>query len=38
MSGPFESFLALPKQDKRDLFDEVANRLDTLPSYAEKDF
>ena len=38
MSGPFESFLALPEQDKRDLFDEVANRLDTLPSYAEKDF
>ena len=38
MSGRFESFLALPKQDKRDLFDEVANRLDTLPSYAEKDF
>ena len=38
MSGGFESFLALPKQDKRDLFDEVANRLDTLPSYAEKDF
>ena len=38
MSGAFETFLALPEQDKRDLFDAVADRLDTLPSYAEKDF
>lgn len=38
MSGAFEAFLALPQQDKRDLFDAVADRLDTLPSYAEKDF
>ena len=34
MSGAFETFLALPEQDKRDLFDAVADRLDTLPSYA----
>ena len=34
----FESFLALPGQDKRDVFEAAANRLDTLPSYVEKDF
>ena len=34
----FESFLALPEQDKRDVFEVAANRLDTLPSYVEKDF
>ena len=28
----FESFLALPEQDKRDVFEAAANRLDTLPS------
>ena len=41
MNGPpgsFESFLALPEQDKRDVFEAAANQLDTLPSYVEKDF
>jgi hypothetical protein len=36
--GSFESFLALPDRDRRDVFDAAANRLDTLPSYVEKDF
>jgi hypothetical protein len=34
----FASFLALPDQDKRDVFGAAASRLDTLPSYVEKDF
>ncbi len=34
----FESFLALPERDRRDVFEAVASRLDTLPSYVEKDF
>lgn len=34
----FESFLALPDRDKRDVFEAAASRLDTLPSYVEKDF
>ena len=34
----FESFLALPGRDKRDVFESAASRLDTLPSYVEKDF
>ena len=34
----FESFLALPEPDKRDVFEAAASRLDTLPSYVEKDF
>ena len=38
MNGPFESFLALPEQDKRDVFEAAANRLDTLSTYVEKDF
>ena len=38
MNGTFESFLALPEQDKRDVVDAAASRLDTLPSYIEKDF
>ena len=38
MNGPFESFLALPEQDKRDVFEAAANRLDTLSNYVEKDF
>ncbi len=38
MSGKFESFLALPDQDKRDVFDAAASRFDTLSSYVEKDF
>ena len=34
----FESFLTLPEQDRRDVFEAAANRLDTFPSYVEKDF
>ena len=30
-------FLSLTEQDKRDVFAAAANRLDTLPSYVEKD-
>ena len=35
MSGTFETFLALSEQDKRDLFEAAAGRLDTLPTYVE---
>ncbi len=38
MNGDSESFLSLPEQGKRDVFEAVASHLDTLPSYAEKDF
>ena len=38
MSGTFETFLTLSEQDKRDVFEASASRLDTLPSYVEKDF
>ena len=38
MSGSFERFLALSDQDRRDVFAAAASRLDTLPSYVEKDF
>ncbi len=38
MNRPFESFLALPEQDKRDAFDAAANRLDTASNFVEKDF
>ncbi|MDE0031222.1 MAG: nucleotidyl transferase AbiEii/AbiGii toxin family protein [Deltaproteobacteria bacterium] len=38
MNGGFESFLALPEQDRRDVFEAAAARLDTLPGYVEKDF
>ena len=38
MTGGFESFLALPAQDRRDVFQAAAARLDTLPGYVEKDF
>ncbi len=34
----FKAFLALPDQGKRDVFEAAASRLDTLPSYVEKDF
>ena len=34
----YESFFALPERDKRDVFEAAASRLDTLPSYVEKDF
>ena len=38
MSGSFERFLALSDQDRRDVFVAAASRLDTVPSYVEKDF
>ena len=38
MTGGFEPFLALPEQDRRDVFEAAAARLDTLPGYVEKDF
>ncbi len=38
MNGAFVSFFALPEQDKRDVFEEAARRLGTLPGYVEKDF
>lgn len=38
MNGTYESFLALPERDRRDVFEAAAHRLDTLPSYVEKDF
>ena len=37
MNGNLDAFLALPEQDRRDVFEEAASRLDTLPSYIEKD-
>ena len=38
MNGAYESFLTLPERDRRDVFEAAAHRLDTLPSYVEKDF
>lgn len=38
MTAGFGSFLALPEQDRRDVFEAAATRLDTLPSHVEKDF
>ena len=38
MIGAFESFLSLPEQDRREVFEVAAGRLDTFPSYVEKDF
>ena len=39
MNGDYQSFLSLPEQqDRRDVFEAAARRLDTLPSYVEKDF
>lgn len=38
MTGAFKSFLALPEQDRRDVFEAAAARLDTLQSHVEKDF
>ena len=34
----FASFLALPEQERRDVFAAAARRLDTVPGYVEKDF
>ena len=38
MTGGFDSVLVLPEQDRRDVFEAAATRLDTLPGYVEKDF
>ncbi|MDE0528747.1 MAG: nucleotidyl transferase AbiEii/AbiGii toxin family protein [Truepera sp.] len=38
MNETFGSFLSRPEQDQRDVFAAAASRLDTLPSYVEKDF
>lgn len=38
MTAGFESFLALPEQDRQDVFEAAATRLDTFPGYVEKDF
>ncbi len=38
MNESFETFLSLPEQGKRDVFEAAASRLDTLPGYVEKDF
>ena len=38
MNEAFKSFFALAGRDKRDVFEAAANRLGTLPGYAEKDF
>ena len=38
MIKDFERFLHLPEQDRRDVFEATAERLDTLASYVEKDF
>lgn len=38
MTGGFESLLALPEHDRRDVFEAAASRLDTVPGSVEKDF
>ena len=38
MRRDFAEFLALSGQDRRDVFETAAGRLDTLASYVEKDF
>ena len=38
MTRAFDSLLALPEQDRRDVLRAAADRLDTLPRYVEKDF
>ena len=38
MKRDARTFLALPQRDRRDVFEAAASRLDTLPSYVEKDF
>ena len=37
MNSAFAGFLSFDEQDRRDVFEAAANRLDTLPSYVEKD-
>ena len=38
MRQDFADFLALPANDRRDVLQITARRLDTVPSYVEKDF
>ncbi|WP_397543441.1 nucleotidyl transferase AbiEii/AbiGii toxin family protein [Roseovarius salis] len=38
MSENYARFLVLSDQDRKDVFEAAADRLDTLPSYVEKDF
>lgn len=38
MNQSFKKFLEMPNQDRQDVFEDEANRLDTLPTYIEKDF
>ena len=37
MNAAFAAFLALAEQDRRDVIESAAGRLDTLPTYVEKD-
>ena len=37
MAGDVKELLTAPKQDRRDVFEMTARRLDTLPGYVEKD-
>ena len=37
MNTAFGPLLSLGEQDKRDVFESAASRLDTLPTYVEKD-
>ena len=38
MQSGFARFLTLPDRDRRDVFDAASERLDTPPSFVEKDF
>ena len=38
MSESYTRFLALSARNQKDVFEAAADRLDTLPSYVEKDF
>lgn len=38
MNEAFDTFLTFPEQERRDVFDAAAERLDTLATYIEKDF
>lgn len=37
MAGGVRELLSAPEQDRRDVFEATASRLDTLPVYVEKD-
>ncbi|GMQ84331.1 MAG: hypothetical protein BMS9Abin06_1119 [Gammaproteobacteria bacterium] len=37
MNKDFDNFLSLPDQERRDVFNAAAERLDTLTTYIEKD-